>query len=129
MSDATPSDERDHMLCMMCEHDLGLYQPGRMEPCSRCGESHGMNAKYRIEMMMVTPGKIGRHKNLVESRRVRRSVNAETGHLVGEHRVIDRRASRYYKRMVDTVTGEEVHRVEEPLSVHRGRGSAKPPAN
>ncbi len=39
--------------------------------------------------------------------------------------VIDREHDRYFKRAVDPETGETVHLLEEPLSEHRGRGSAR----
>jgi hypothetical protein len=40
-------------------------------------------------------------------------------------RVIDRRNDRYRESVVDQVTGEVVREVDEPLSEHTGRGSAR----
>lgn len=40
-------------------------------------------------------------------------------------RLIDRRRNRYVERIADPETGEVVRDVDEPLSEHRGRGSAK----
>jgi hypothetical protein len=37
---------------------------------------------------------------------------------------IDREADRYTERLVDGETGEVIHDVDEPLSEHRGHGSA-----
>lgn len=109
---------------MMCGQDFGSYGHGELEPCPRCGCTQRMNGKYRIEMRTITPGRTGRHKNLTESRLLR-TVSTKTGHRVGEHRVIDRRRNRYYKRLVDTVTGEQLLLVDESLSDHRGRGTAR----
>jgi hypothetical protein len=41
-------------------------------------------------------------------------------------RIIDRRNNRYQELVVDPQTGETVREVDEPLSEHRGHGSAKP---
>jgi hypothetical protein len=41
------------------------------------------------------------------------------------HRVIDRPGNFYYERIVDSETGAVVRLVDEPLSLHRGRGSAR----
>lgn len=38
---------------------------------------------------------------------------------------VDREADRYTERLVDGETGEVIHDVDEPLSEHRGHGSAK----
>jgi hypothetical protein len=42
-------------------------------------------------------------------------------------RRIDHEADRYSERITDAETGEVVRELEEPLSEHRGRGSAKTP--
>ncbi len=51
--------------------------------------------------------------------------------LTGSRRVtydrfIDKDGDLYHERVVDVETGEVVRDVTEPLSDHRGRGSAKP---
>ncbi len=53
-------------------------------------------------------------------------MSAELGHWVGKHRIIDRRGNIYYERVVDQETGEELRHIEEPLSEHTDRGSARP---
>ena len=40
-------------------------------------------------------------------------------------RVIDRRRNRYQEQIVDIESGEILRNVDEPLTDHRGRGSAK----
>jgi hypothetical protein len=49
----------------------------------------------------------------------------KTGQWVQLTRTIDRSADWYSEKVVDTRTGEVVHQCEEPLSAHRGHGSAK----
>jgi len=48
------------------------------------------------------------------------------GRRVTYDRIIDRDGDLYHERVVDVETGEVVRDVTEPLSDHRGRGSAKP---
>lgn len=37
----------------------------------------------------------------------------------------DKRDDRYYEKVIDPDTGETIHKCDEPLSEHRGHGSAK----
>jgi len=45
--------------------------------------------------------------------------------FVQKQRVIDRESDRYVERVADPDTGEVLRDVDEPLSAHRGHGSAK----
>jgi hypothetical protein len=45
---------------------------------------------------------------------------------VDKVRRIDREQNRYQEQVVDPLTGDIVHHADEPLSEHRGHGSAKP---
>jgi hypothetical protein len=47
------------------------------------------------------------------------------GRMVRIQRIIDRRRDLYYERVLDPVTREVLREIEEPLSQHTGRGSAK----
>ena len=49
------------------------------------------------------------------------------GRLVHFRREFDKNANRYYEHVEDAATGEVIHHVDEPLSEHRGHGSAKRP--
>ncbi|MBN9492557.1 PepSY domain-containing protein [bacterium] len=44
-------------------------------------------------------------------------------------RILDRDNNRYVEKVVDPETGEVLRDVEEPLSDHRGHGSAKQPSS
>lgn len=47
------------------------------------------------------------------------------GHLMSEVRIIDRKENLYKELVIDTDTGTIEKDVEQPLSEHRGHGSAK----
>lgn len=49
-------------------------------------------------------------------------VTRSTGRLSNVVRIIDRGEDTYSKAITDVLTGEEVYRVNEPLSEHQGRG-------
>ena len=53
------------------------------------------------------------------------SVYKEDGRVYWIEREIDRIANEYYERIVDKETGEVVREVHEPLTEHRGHGSAR----
>ncbi len=48
-----------------------------------------------------------------------------TGQWMQRDLVVDRENDRYVERVVDPETGEIIHVCEEPLSKHRGHGTAK----
>lgn len=50
---------------------------------------------------------------------------SSTGRLMHKERVIDRKNDFYKELVIDTNTSEIVRSVEQPLSEHTGRGSAK----
>jgi hypothetical protein len=53
------------------------------------------------------------------------SLSVALGRFVEKMRLVDRKDDRYKERVVDPVTGEVLRDVDEPLSEHRGQGSAK----
>jgi hypothetical protein len=57
--------------------------------------------------------------------RVGESVERRTGRMLHRVRRIDCREDAYVERIFDPRTGETVHWCAEPLSEHRGHGSAK----
>jgi hypothetical protein len=52
-------------------------------------------------------------------------LQRNTGRWMHLQRIIDRARNWYTEVVTDHETGEVVHRCEEPLSEHRGHGSAK----
>ena len=57
--------------------------------------------------------------------RLGESVERRTGRVLHRVRRIDRRGDVYIEHVFDPRTGETVHWCAEPLSAHRGHGSAK----
>lgn len=116
--------------CGMCGLPMGRRKFGEpMTPCPRCGDDSHRRLDKRvatgsISTSMRTPPTGGRRKCGIEERHIER-VSGETGHRILIHRAIDRRSNIYSERVFDADTGMELRRVEEPLSEHQGRGSAK----
>jgi hypothetical protein len=52
-------------------------------------------------------------------------LHRKTGIWMKLTRIIDRANDWYQEIVTNPQTGEEVHKIEEPLSEHRGHGSAK----
>jgi hypothetical protein len=56
---------------------------------------------------------------------IKREVHHDSGRIQQTHRTFDRSGDSYRERIVDARTGEVFVENEEPLSEHRGHGSAK----
>jgi hypothetical protein len=67
----------------------------------------------------------GQSRPYIEDRGIP-SYSVNRGKTVLREQVIDRDNDRYFERVTDYDTGEVIHECEEPLSEHRGHGSAKP---
>jgi hypothetical protein len=67
------------------------------------------------------PGKKGIRFELVQGDELTRS----TGRWATKRRLIDRENRRYQERVVEQGSGEVIRNIDEPLSAHRGHGSAR----
>ena len=107
----------------------------RHEPCPRCGSR---THKYSVAAHATAIGVAsvrGVHRASTRRTRAHRSrlteffsgsdLSRRLGKLVQLDRFADRWNDWYREVVRDKDTGEEIHRCEEPLSRHRGRGSAK----
>jgi hypothetical protein len=115
--------------------DEDLNAPDRTRaPCSQCGSTvrafgehltFGLvAADYRKRHIKRRRGSKGRpHKEEIDGVELQHS----TGRLIHLTRTMDRANDWYSEKVVDLRTGEVVRQCEEPLSAHRGRGSAKKP--
>lgn len=65
------------------------------------------------------------YKKPIWEAKVGADVHRKTGRWSHVEQHIDRLNNRYRKIVVDEDTGEVLRDVDEPLSVHTGRGSAK----
>jgi hypothetical protein len=52
-------------------------------------------------------------------------LHRASGHWMRKVRIVNRKEDLYFEEIVHPETGEIVRRCEEPLSQHRGHGSAK----
>ena len=53
------------------------------------------------------------------------SLSIALGRFVELHQLVDHETNRYVKEVVDTATGDVLRNVDEPLTEHQNRGSAK----
>lgn len=107
----------------------------RREPCPKCGSR---TRKYSVAAHATAIGVAsvrGVHRASTRRTRGHRSrlteffsgsdLSRRLGKLVQLDRFVDRWNDWYREVVRDQDTGEEIHRCEEPLSRHWGRGSAK----
>ena len=52
-------------------------------------------------------------------------LQRSTGKFMQKKRIIDRENDQYEETVIDPCTGEVIYECKEPLSKHRGHGSAK----
>ena len=99
-------------------------------PCPNCRETRRVISAHITESVTVRDGvavkgfRAGEKKAFVEDKGMP-SYSRSLGKLVFHERVIDRENNGYFERVTDYETGEVIHIHEEPLSEHRGHGSAK----
>lgn len=106
-------------------HDAPLGGPPCPECGSRCRSARwsGPNGAH-VLIRDKAQKKPGQRKPSSES--IKGDVySVARGKMVRIHRIIDRRRDLYYEKIHDPDTREVMHEVEEPLSEHRGHGSAK----
>lgn len=114
--------------CRLLRAEIG--EPHPKDPCPKCGND--VLVGYRPgEEFNVTAGGLGLVSKPPEGGRwVAKSeskhsyfTKTNSNHFI--HRVIDRVQDRYEERIVDVETGQVVRVVDEPLTHHKGRGSAQ----
>jgi hypothetical protein len=120
--------------CAQCNIELPARQDGIDNGCPTCGCT-SRRAFERVEERLVAHQSV-RMKVVKDWLRSGKKVRTEAfdgvehslkyGKLVGKTRVIDRDGDKYVERITDLQTGEILHECVEPLSNHRGHGTAKP---
>ena len=99
-------------------------------PCPRCGSTIrrydfnlnvNMQARAGFGMKHKRPGK----KSPLSESLNRPEYSNKHQKLIEKKRVIDRENDRYQETIKDFETGEIHHHCDEPLSKHKGHGSAK----
>jgi hypothetical protein len=101
------------------------------EPCPDCRSTSRHTLLIHVEEIVPVRESVrlegwtpGERKAFMEQL-VGDDLQRSTGRRMHKERLIDRRNDRYREVIVDPETGNEIHRCEEPLSAHRGHGSAK----
>jgi hypothetical protein len=105
--DARPSGHAKHFSCGHTHYDV------HVETILTFRASLGYKAKSQVKGKPYIEGKAGD------------DLHRKTGSWMHLQRIIDRARNWYTEVVTDSETGEVVHRCEEPLSGHRGHGSAK----
>lgn len=100
-------------------------------PCPKCGNLTRVSYPPGQEFRLVAGGISITSKPPKGGRWEAKSIEKHSHYkATDEHhfvqRTIDRISNRYYERIVNTETGEVVRCVDEQLTDHQGRGSAKP---
>lgn len=120
----------DFIRCGGCDSILlEPFQTDHREPCPECGATSRvfeMNVSDKLwfrEMVGMKQKRPGEKKPIIESKSGD-SLFKKTGEWNKLIRVIDRENDRYYELIKDQ-DGNVIRHVDEPLSEHYGRGSAK----
>ena len=128
------STEENSVKCSECDYEFSAEQqsePART-PCPKCGATsravaacitEGIKVYDGLGYKVKDPSKTGRAKIKVEG--FRKYVPSQVAPLVEHTREIDRENDRYHETVRDAETGELIHSKTEPLSKHRGHGTAK----
>lgn len=111
--------------------DAARKAPG--DPCPDCGSiartfdvgiAETITAHDFLDAKHKDPGR--RSKDKLRTHIISgREQSIATGRWMDKERVIDKNNDYYRERIADAETGEVVRDVEEPLSQHLNRGSAK----
>jgi hypothetical protein len=116
--------------CKLALDEDPSIRPDQRIPCPSCGStardfqvsiSAGLVMRSKLRMKAKHPGA---NKAFVEEISGD-DLHRETNKWMKLSRVYDRQNDRYEEVITDPVTGEVVHKCIEPLSEHRGHGSAK----
>jgi hypothetical protein len=117
-------------VCSHCEQELEGDQPS--VPCPACG-AVGRKTHMVIEDTVEVFTSIGIRKKvpgLPKKKRIRIEhfqgweARRSEGDLVKKERRIDKDADTYFEHVEDR-EGNAIHHCEEPLTEHRGHGSAR----
>ena len=100
------------------------------EPCQKCGNTSTVSYEPGQEFHIVASGLKFASKPPEGGRwfyqgRIDHSHYKKDNEYHFIQRYIDTDRNRYYERIINKKTGEVVREVDEPLTEHTGRGSAK----
>ena len=129
-------NDQPDIVCTDCGHpgDPAGTQMSVAPHCPNCG-SRKRTIYIHLHDEVPPPKEMLRGKVKDKTRRSRDNPRVEfltgddqrktDGKWMRKRREIDKDRDTYFEEVVDPDTGELFHRCEEPLSKHRGHGSAK----
>lgn len=131
--------ESNKVRCATCGQDLDGHVFGAAEvrpPCSKCDSvARELAVKISEEISgwdtvgvrggrrRYEPG--GRKRPYVEAVFGKRQLTVSTGHVAARTKVENRRDDLYSEVVKNVETGEILHECHEPLSEHKGHGTAR----
>jgi hypothetical protein len=104
--------------------------PEHRTPCANCGSTH-RHLSVSVTIAAVAYDGLGVKGKRSDQKRPyfeefsRPEYQRNLQKTVHRQRSIDRDQDKYAEKITDYDTGEIIHHCEEPLSHHRGHGSAK----
>lgn len=107
-----------------------FLQPDERPPCPSCGEK-SRTFHVKIEENIRPYGRLGvKARHGPAGRPFYEAVSGHdrhrrSGRMMKLERIIDREKDQYKEVVIDPETGQIIHQCEEPLSKHRGHGTAK----
>lgn len=113
--------------------DEAAEAAGGRAPCPVCG-SLRRNYEEELSSSLIAGTDVGlkgyaagmsRGKGLKFEAKYGDSHSHSLGRFVKRDQLVDREGNRYLKKVVDPQTREVLRDVDEPLSDHQGRGSAR----
>ena len=120
------------VFCASCKGELKenpQLDPKDRSPCPKCGaKSRIFNVEVCEKLTFRT--KLGlKHKRPGFKKPIYEEIGGDdlhhkTGVWSKFLRVIDRQNNRYRENIINSETGDVIRSVDEPLTEHRGRGSA-----
>lgn len=119
-----------HVQCKDCGYTGGddFKRPDGILQCPNCRSSnlqiHVMDTVQgheKIGLKAYRDGQTRAYRELIQGEELYR----REGKWVRKYRLIDREADEYHECVTDPETGQIIHECKEPLSRHRGHGSAK----
>ncbi len=128
-----PADSID-VKCGQCHEPLdetSHLPAAEPRPCPGCGSlsrqinvavSGTIEVHRKVKLMGRRPGM----KRPFIEQTAGDDLHRKTGRWMKLQRIIDRENDRYYERVTDPRSGNVVHECDEPLSEHKGHGSARP---
>lgn len=127
-------DDLGAVKCLACHADLPSdWGRSARQPCPKCGSGRLAITIENVERISLHECLEGRFKDSNLSSRKNPRVTFQVGDSywrdgekwVKKNRLVDRDRDLYQEVVTDPETGTVIHQCEEPLSEHRGHGSAK----